>query len=163
MLFTGTVRRLFWVSMGATAGVLVFRQLTKAAQELTPAGIADRVSGSGGSLLDSVKAERKIDERELMESARLLGDGMQSFEEHCARGIEPNRERIAELVARSLMLVTALAPRIGYDKAAAIAKKAHKEGTTLREAALALRHVTAAEYDEWVRPEDMIGPTRKKN
>jgi fumarate hydratase class II len=99
---------------------------------------------------------------DFLQSVRLLGDGMQSFEEHCARGIEPNRERIAELVDRSLMLVTALAPRIGYDKAAAIAKKAHKEGTTLREAALALRHVTAAEYDEWVRPEDMIGPAARK-
>jgi fumarate hydratase class II len=96
---------------------------------------------------------------------RLLGDGMQSFEEHCARGIEPDRERITELLERSLMLVTALAPRIGYDKAAAIAKKAHKEGTTLREAALALRHVTAAEYDEWVRPGDMTAPSmpKKKN
>jgi len=99
-----------------------------------------------------------------LQSVRLLGDGMQSFEEHCARGIEPNRARIEELVGRSLMLVTALAPKIGYDKAAAIAKKAHKEGTTLREAALALRYVTAAEYDEWVRPEDMVGPSsRKKN
>jgi fumarate hydratase class II len=97
-----------------------------------------------------------------LQSVRLLGDGMQSFEEHCARGIEPNRERIAELVAGSLMLVTALAPKIGYDKAAAIAKKAHKEGTTLREAALSLRHVTASEYDEWVRAEDMVGPGRKK-
>jgi fumarate hydratase class II len=99
---------------------------------------------------------------DFLQSVRLLGDGMQSFEEHCARGIEPNRERIAELVDCSLMLVTALAPRIGYDKAAAIAKKAHKEGTTLREAALALRHVTAAEYDEWVRPEEMIGPGARK-
>jgi fumarate hydratase class II len=97
-----------------------------------------------------------------LQSVRLLGDGMQSFEEHCARGIEPDRERIAELVQSSLMLVTALAPRIGYDKAAAIAKKAHKEGTTLREAALALRHVTAGEYDEWVRAEDMTAPSAPK-
>jgi fumarate hydratase class II len=84
---------------------------------------------------------------------------MKSFEEHCARGIEPNRERIDALVRGSLMLVTALAPHIGYDKAAAIAKKAHKEGTTLREAALALGHVTAQDYDKWVRPEQMVGPT----
>jgi fumarate hydratase class II len=98
-----------------------------------------------------------------LQSVRLLGDGMQSFEEHCVRGIEPNRERIAQLVAGSLMLVTALAPKIGYDKAAAIAKKAHKEGTTLREAALALKYVSAADYDEWVRPEDMVGPSKKKN
>ena len=70
-----------------------------------------------------------------LQSVRLLADGMASFDEHCARGIEPDRERIAALLHGSLMLVTALAPHIGYDKAAAIAKKAHKEGTTLREAA----------------------------
>jgi fumarate hydratase class II len=92
-----------------------------------------------------------------LQSVRLLGDGMASFEEHCARGIEPNRERIAALVQGSLMLVTALAPHIGYDKAAEIAKKAHREGTGLREAALALGYVTAAQYDDWVRPEQMTG------
>jgi fumarate hydratase class II len=91
-----------------------------------------------------------------LQSVRLLGDGMASFEEHCARGIEPNRERIDELLHGSLMLVTALAPHIGYDKAAAIAKKAHKEGTALRDAALALGYVTATQYDEWVRPADMV-------
>jgi len=91
-----------------------------------------------------------------LQSVRLLGDGMASFEEHCARGIEPNRERIAALLHGSLMLVTALAPHIGYDKAAAIAKKAHKEGTGLREAALALGHVTAQQYDDWVTPERMV-------
>jgi fumarate hydratase class II len=93
-----------------------------------------------------------------LQSVRLLGDAMASFEEHCARGIAPNKERIAALMASSLMLVTALAPHIGYDKAAAIAKKAHKEGTGLREAALASGHVNAAQYDEWVRPERMVGP-----
>jgi len=93
-----------------------------------------------------------------LHSARLLADGMASFEAHCVRGIEPNRERIGELVGRSLMLVTALAPRIGYDRAAAIAKKAHRDGTTLREAALALGHVSAADFDAWVRAEDMLGP-----
>jgi len=93
-----------------------------------------------------------------LQSVRLLRDAMASFEEHCARGIEPNHERITALLQRSLMLVTALAPRVGYDKAAAIAKKAHKEGTTLREAALALGHVTAQQYDEWVKPEEMVGP-----
>jgi fumarate hydratase class II len=92
-----------------------------------------------------------------LQSARLLTDGMASFEEHCVRGIEPNRERIGELLARSLMLVTALAPHIGYDRAAEIAKKAHKEGTTLREAAAALGYVTEKDFDRWVRPEDMVG------
>jgi fumarate hydratase, class II len=95
----------------------------------------------------------------VLQSIRLLADGMASFDTYCARGIEPNRERIAELVARSLMLVTALNPHIGYDKAAAIAKKAHHEATTLKDAALALGYVTDAQFDEWVRPERMIGPT----
>jgi fumarate hydratase, class II len=95
----------------------------------------------------------------VLQSIRLLADGMASFEAYCARGIEPNRERIAELVGRSLMLVTALNPHIGYDKAAAIAKKAHREGTTLRAAALELGYVTEKQFDEWVRPERMIGPT----
>lgn len=93
-----------------------------------------------------------------LSSARLLADGMRCFEEHCARGIEPRVDRIAELLDRSLMLVTALAPHIGYDRAAAIAHKAHHEGTTLREAALALGHVNAKDFDAWVRPETMIGP-----
>jgi fumarate hydratase class II len=93
-----------------------------------------------------------------LQSARLIGDAARSFEEHCARGIEPDRERIGRLVEDSLMLVTALAPHIGYDKAAQIAKKAHKEGTTLREAALALGHVTAEQFDQWVRPEAMTHP-----
>jgi fumarate hydratase, class II len=92
-----------------------------------------------------------------LQSARLLADGMASFEEHCVRGIAPNKERIGELLARSLMLVTALAPHIGYDRAAEIAKKAHKEGTTLREAAGALGYVTEKDFDLWVRPEDMVG------
>jgi fumarate hydratase class II len=95
-----------------------------------------------------------------LQSARLLADGCRSFDEHCARGIQPNEARIRELLERSLMLVTALAPHIGYDRAAEIAKKAHREGTTLREAALALGYVGAADFDRWVRPDAMIGPGR---
>jgi fumarate hydratase class II len=95
-----------------------------------------------------------------LQSARLLADGCRSFDEHCARGIEPNRERIGELLERSLMLVTALAPHIGYDRAAEIAKKAHREGSTLREAALALGYVAAGDFDRWVRPDAMIAPRR---
>jgi fumarate hydratase class II len=94
----------------------------------------------------------------VLQSVRLLADGMKSFDAHCARGIEPDRKRIDELLRRSLMLVTALNPHIGYDKSAAIAKKAHREGTTLKEAALALGYVTEKQFDEWVRPEKMIGP-----
>ena len=93
-----------------------------------------------------------------LQSVRLLADGMASFEAHCARGIEPNRARIAELLDRSLMLVTALAPHIGYDKAAAIAKHAHRAGLTLKEAALASGFVTAAQFDAWVVPAAMTKP-----
>jgi fumarate hydratase class II len=90
-----------------------------------------------------------------LQSARLLADGCRSFEEHCARGIEPDAARIRELLERSLMLVTALSPHIGYDRAAEIAKKAHQEGSTLRQAALALGYVTAGDFDRWVKPEAM--------
>jgi fumarate hydratase, class II len=93
-----------------------------------------------------------------LQSARLLADGMASFEEHCVRGISPNRQRIGEQLERSLMLVTALAPHIGYDRAAEIAKKAHKDGTTLREAASALGYVSGQDFDRWVRPADMVRP-----
>ncbi len=93
-----------------------------------------------------------------LQSARLLADGCSSFEEHCARGIEANESNIADRVAGSLMLVTALAPHIGYDRAAEIAKKAHREGTTLKEAALALGYVSAEDFERWVRPEAMIRP-----
>ncbi len=91
-----------------------------------------------------------------LQSARLLADAMASFERYCVEGIEPDRERIAFLVERSLMLATALNPHIGYDRAAEIAKKAHREGSTLREAALALGYVTPEEFDAWVRPDRMV-------
>jgi fumarate hydratase class II len=94
----------------------------------------------------------------VLHSVRLLADACDSFEEHCARGLEPDRARIRELVDRSLMLVTALAPRLGYDRAAEIAKKAHKEGLTLKEAAVRLGYLTAEEFDREVRPEKMVGP-----
>lgn len=92
-----------------------------------------------------------------LQSVRLLADGMRSFNDHCAVGIEPNRARIDELVQRSLMLVTALNPHIGYDKAAQIAKKAHTEGSSLRDAAIASGHVSAEQFDAWVVPKDMVG------
>ncbi|MES2952836.1 MAG: class II fumarate hydratase [Pseudomonadota bacterium] len=91
-----------------------------------------------------------------LQSVRLLSDAMASFDHHCVQGMEPDRKRIAELVANSLMLVTALNPHIGYDKAAEIAKHAHLHGTTLRAAALALGHVSEADFDAWVRPENMV-------
>jgi fumarate hydratase class II len=94
----------------------------------------------------------------LLQSIRLLADAAGSFREHCAVGIEPDRERIRLHLENSLMLVTALNPHIGYDKAAQIAKRAHREGTTLREAAVALGYLTAEEFDRLVRPEDMTAP-----
>jgi fumarate hydratase class II len=96
-----------------------------------------------------------------LQSVRLLADGCASFEEHCARGIQANEARIGELLERSLMLVTALAPHIGYDRAAEIAKKAHREGSTLRDAALALGYVSAEDFERWVRPEAMTRPGRE--
>lgn len=93
-----------------------------------------------------------------LQSVRLLADGIKSFNDHCAIGIEPNRERIAELVGASLMLVTALNPHIGYDKAAFIAKKAHKEGSGLRAAALSSGYVTGEQFDAWVIPAKMTHP-----
>jgi fumarate hydratase class II len=118
--------------------------------------VAINFGGASGNF--ELNVFRPMIAHNFLQSARLLADGMRSFNDHCAAGIEPNRERIAELVARSLMLVTALNPHIGYDKAAQIAKKAHKEGTSLREAALALGYVTPEQFDEWVRPDRMVGP-----
>jgi fumarate hydratase class II len=92
-----------------------------------------------------------------LQSAELLGDACVSFDEHCASGIEPNHSRIQELVDKSLMLVTALNTKIGYYKAAEIAKTAHKNGTTLKEEAIRLGYVTAEQYDEWVVPAKMTG------
>ena len=89
-------------------------------------------------------------------SAHLVGDACRSFEENCARGIEPNYERIRMHLNNSLMLVTALNTKIGYDKAAEIAKKAYKDGSTLKEAALKLGYLTGEEFDSWVRAEDMV-------
>ncbi len=94
----------------------------------------------------------------LLQSIRLLADGTASFRKNCVEGIEPNREHINDLVHRSLMLVTALAPSIGYDNATKVAKTAHKNGTTLREEAVNLGFVTEEEFDKTVRPENMTGP-----
>ena len=94
----------------------------------------------------------------VLQSIRLLGDAAVSFTDNCVVGIEPNHERIRELMESSLMLVTALSPHIGYDRAAEVAHQAHVDGSTLREAALALGYVTDAEFGEWVRPEEMTHP-----
>jgi fumarate hydratase class II len=94
----------------------------------------------------------------LLQSIRLLADAAMSFTDHCIAGITADRARLEEMLERSLMLVTALNPHIGYDKAAQVAKKAHADGSSLRQAAVALGYVTAEEFDRWVRPEAMLGP-----
>ena len=132
--------------------------LTMLAAQVIGNDAAVAIGGASGHLELNVYKPMII--HAFLQSARLLADGCRSFEEHCARGIEPNEERIRALVEGSLMLVTALAPHIGYDRAAEIAKKAHREGTTLREAALALGYVSAADFERWVRADAMVGPTR---
>jgi len=117
--------------------------------------VAINIGGASGNF--ELNVFRPMVAHNFLQSVRLLADGMVSFNDHCAVGIEPNRERIAELVQRSLMLVTALNTHIGYDKSAFIAKKAHKEGTSLREAAVASGHLTGEQFDAWVVPENMIG------
>jgi fumarate hydratase, class II len=94
----------------------------------------------------------------MLQPIRLVADAARSFADNCVNGIEANEARIRELMERSLMLVTALAPRIGYDKAAEIAKTAHRNGTTLREEAVRLGHLDAGEFDSLVRPERMTRP-----
>lgn len=97
----------------------------------------------------------------VLTSARLVGDASACFTENCVNGITVNEKRVNELLHGSLMLVTALNPHIGYDKATKIAKKAHKEGTTLKEAAVATGFLTAEQFDQWIKPEEMIGPKPK--
>ncbi|HAS1785383.1 TPA: class II fumarate hydratase [Enterobacter cloacae] len=117
--------------------------------------VAVNMGGASGNF--ELNVYRPMVIHNVLQSIRLLADGMESFNEHCAVGIEPNRERIGQLLNESLMLVTALNTHIGYDKAAEIAKKAHKEGLTLKASALALGYLTDAEFDAWVRPEAMVG------
>ena len=117
--------------------------------------VAINMGGASGNF--ELNVFRPMIAHNFLQSVRLLADGMVSFNDHCAMGIEPNRARIAELVNRSLMLVTALNPHIGYDKAAFIAKKAHQDGSSLRDAALASGYVTAEQFDQWVVPGNMTG------
>ncbi|CAM9578000.1 unnamed protein product [Ascophyllum nodosum] len=118
--------------------------------------VAVTVGGSNGHF--ELNVFKPVMAANLLSSMRLLGDGCASFADRCVSGIEANRERIQEIMSSSLMLVTALNPKIGYDNASKVAKKAHKDGTTLKQAALKLELLTEEEFDQWVRPEDMIGP-----
>ena len=129
--------------------------LTMACAQVLGNDVAINVGGSSGNF--ELNVFRPMVAHNFLQSVRLLADGMRSFNDHCAVGIEPNRERIDELVERSLMLVTALNPHIGYDKAATIAKKAHQEGSTLRAAAIASGHLTAQQFDQWVVAKNMVG------
>ncbi len=128
--------------------------LTMVALQVMGNDVAIGVGAASGNFELNVYKPLLIDN--FLRSARLLADAMHSFDRHCARGIAPNLARMQQLLDQSLMLVTALNPHIGYEKAAQIAKKAHAEGSTLREAALALGHVSAEEFDAWVRPADMV-------
>jgi len=132
--------------------------LTMLACQVMGNDVAVNMGGASGNF--ELNVFKPVIIHNLLQSMRLLADGALSFEEHCARGIEADRTRIGELVQRSLMLVTALNPHIGYDKAAQIAKAAHKKGTSLREAALASGWVTGEQFDAWVKPEDMVGARR---
>lgn len=122
--------------------------------------VACTVGGASGHF--ELNAFKPLIIRNVLHSARLLGDACESFNLNCVAGIEANRERIHKLLFESLMLVTALNPHIGYDKAAKIAKTAHKEGTTLKDAALKLGFLSEEQYNAWVRPEKMIDPTPYK-
>lgn len=118
--------------------------------------VAVNLGGAGGNF--ELNVMKPLLAHAFLGSARLIADGCDSFREKCVVGIEPNEERLTANLERSLMLVTALNPKIGYDNAAKIAKKAYAEGTSLREAALALDLLTGEQFDEWVRPEAMVAP-----
>jgi fumarate hydratase class II len=119
--------------------------------------VAISIGGAAGNF--ELNVFKPLIAHNFLQSLRLLADGMQSFERHCVQGISANRERISDLMARSLMLVTALVPHIGYDKAAEIAKRASHENTSLKQAALALGYVTAEDYERWVVPASMTHPS----
>jgi len=129
--------------------------MTMVAAQVMGNDVAITIGGSNGHF--ELNVFKPLIAANFLQSARLIGDACVSFNDNCAIGIEPNTPMIQRHLENSLMLVTALNPYIGYENAAAIAKKAHKEGTSLREAAIGLGLLTSEQFDEWVRPEDMIG------
>ena len=131
--------------------------ITMVAAQVMGNQTAVSVGGSNGHFELNVFKPMMV--RNVLQSSRLIGDACQSFSENCVRGIKANEERIDKLLNESLMLVTALNPHIGYDKAATIAKTAHKEGTTLKESAIKLGYLTEQQFNEWVKPDKMLGPT----
>lgn len=133
--------------------------LTMVAAQVMGNDVAITIGGTQGHY--ELNVFKPLMAANFLQSARLLGDACISFDEHCAQGIEPNYDRIKELVNNSLMLVTALNTKIGYYKAAEIAQTAHKNNSTLKETAIALGYLTAEEFDEWVKPEEMVGSLRQ--
>ena len=131
--------------------------ITMVAAQVMGNQTAVSVGGSNGHFELNVFKPMMV--RNVLQSTRLIGDACQSFSKNCVRGIKTNEERIDKLLNESLMLVTALNPHIGYDKAATIAKTAHAEGTTLKESAVKLGYLTEQQFDEWVKPNKMLGPT----
>ncbi|WP_334130344.1 class II fumarate hydratase [Sneathiella sp.] len=129
--------------------------ITQVAAQVMGNHVTVTVAGSNGHF--ELNAFKPVMIYNVLQSIRLLGDALLSFTDNCVVGIEANRTRIDELMAQSLMLVTALNPHIGYDNAAKIAKKAHADNSSLKEAALALGLLTAEQFDDWVRPENMVG------
>jgi fumarate hydratase class II len=129
--------------------------LTMVAAQVMGNDVAVGIGGSNGHF--ELNVFKPMIAANVLQSARLIGDACLSFRDKCAAGIVPNHEVIKRHLDNSLMLVTALNPHIGYDNAARIAKTAHKEGTTLREAATKLGLVDAADFDKWVDPSDMVG------
>jgi fumarate hydratase class II len=132
--------------------------LTMAAAQVMGNDVTVNVAGMSGAF--ELNVYMPVIAQALLQSCRLVADGCESFRANCAEGLEPDEARIRENVERSLMLVTALNPHIGYDKAAKIARRAHETGRTLREAALELGFLTAEQFDAWVRPEKMVGTDR---
>ena len=130
--------------------------LTMACCQVFGNDVAVNVAGAGGAF--ELNVYKPVIAHALLQSLRLLADASRSFDLHCARGIAPNETRLAEGVQRSLMLVTALAPHIGYDRAAEIAKAAHRDGSSLRDAAIASGLVGAEQFDAWVQVDAMLGP-----
>ena len=130
--------------------------ITMVAAQVMGNHVAVTVGGSNGHFELNVYKPMMV--RNVLQSVRLIGDASRSFTTNCVVGIKANHERINKLLTESLMLVTALNPHIGYDKAAKIAKHAHAEGLTLKEAALKLGYLTGEDFDRWVQPKDMLGP-----
>lgn len=130
--------------------------ITMVAAQVMGNQTAVTIGGSNGHFELNVFKPMMV--RNVLQSIRLIGDASVAFTDNCVVGIKADRKRIDSLLRESLMLVTALNPHVGYDNAAKIAKKAHKEGTNLKEAAISLGLLTSEQFDEWVRPEDMLGP-----